>query len=237
MQFIEDDEALSHPPPASPHSTPPVPSQPFPFLTLPREIRDLIYHYALLRPKTGPGITPSHICAFRPQPDIVAEQYIYWGTEKSTRLFLVNRQFSYEALKLFYSSYPFNFAQTVDVALVNATLRDTLSPWARSLISSISLIIILRCTPDPFTASDEEERRLAIEAMVALLPNVKRFELTLTFVGVEVPEYQVKEIVSRGLRIASPLKDVAKLVLYGADHESAQRMRITREVREALGCM
>lgn len=53
----------------------------------------------------------------------------YWGTKESTRLFLVNRQISNEALEIFYSTYPFHFPQSVDVALVNATLRDTLSPW------------------------------------------------------------------------------------------------------------
>ena len=41
---------------------------------------------------------------------------VYWGTEKSTRLFRVNRQVSDEALKIFYSSFPFYFPQWIDVA-------------------------------------------------------------------------------------------------------------------------
>jgi hypothetical protein len=60
--------------------------------------------------------------------------------------------------------------------------------------------------------------------------------LTLTFAGHDVPEYQVKEIVTRALKIASPLRGFAGLSLEGADYENAQRTRIMREVREALGC-
>ena len=94
----------------------------------------------------------------------------------------------------------------------------------------------LFCTPGPFTLRDEEKTRQAIEALVDLLPNVKRVVLTLTFAGHEVPEYQVKEIVARALKIASPLRGFAGLSLEGADYENAQRTRIMREVREVLGC-
>ena len=69
-----------------------------------------------------------------------------------------------------------------------------------------------------------------------LLPNVKRVVLTLTFSGHEVPEYQVKDIVARALNIASPLRGFAGLSLEGAEYETDQRTRMTREVREALGC-
>lgn len=69
-----------------------------------------------------------------------------------------------------------------------------------------------------------------------LLPNVKRVILTFTFAGFDVPEYQVKEIVACALMVASPLRGFAGLSLEGWDYETAQRARIIREVREALGC-
>ena len=94
----------------------------------------------------------------------------------------------------------------------------------------------LFCTPGPFTLRDEEKARQAIEAVMDLLPNVKRVVLTLTFAGHDVPEYQVKEIVARALKIASPLIGFADLSLKEADYENAQRTRIMREVREALDC-
>ncbi len=93
----------------------------------------------------------------------------------------------------------------------------------------------LFCTPGPFTLRDEEKARQAIETVVDPLPNVKRVVLTLTFAGHDVP-YQVKEIVARALKIASPLRGFAGLSLEGADYENTQRTRIMREVREALGC-
>ena len=233
MQFIEDEEALSS---AEPVAAPPVPSHPFPFLKLPREIRDSIYYYALTRPDTGPTVTPTRICYVHHKASTPSST-AHWGTEKSTRLFRVNRQVSDEALEVFYSCFPFHFPQSVDVALVNATLRDTLSARTRSLINSIGFMIVLRITPGPFTYSDEEARRQAVEAVVKLLPNVRRFELTLAFVGLEVPDYQVKDVVNRAVRIAGPLRDIAGLVLRGASNENAQRTRIMKEVGEALGCL
>ncbi len=97
-------------------------------------------------------------------------------------------------------------------------------------------MIILRSIPGPFTLSDEEKRRQTFETVVEWLPNVRRAELTLSHTGRMVPDYQVKEVVSRGTRTASPLKHIAGLVLLGSKHETAQRLRIHREVREALGC-
>ncbi len=94
----------------------------------------------------------------------------------------------------------------------------------------------LLCTPGPFTVRNEEKARQAMEAVVDLLPNVKRAVLALTFAGHDEPEYQVKEIVTRALKIASPLRGFAGLSLEGADYENAQRTRVMREVREALGC-
>ena len=121
--------------------------------------------------------------------------------------------------------------------LVNTTLRDTLTPRARSLISSIGLIIIQMSTSDSFTHSDSEKLRQAFEAVVKLLPNVRRVELTLSLVGHDVPDYQVKEVVTRVMRITSPLKDIAGLVFQGASNETAQRKRIMEEVHEALGLL
>lgn len=51
-----------------------------------------------------------------------------------------------------------------------------------------------------------------------------------------MPEYQVKEIVIRALKTASPLRRFAGSSLEGANFENAQRNRIMKEVREALCC-
>lgn len=230
--FIEEEETQYLIRSASPNPPTPVPFQSFSFLKLPREIRNLIYHYALLRPRTGLAVNPTHICDFHHKvpADLAIKPFWtpYWGTKKSTRLFLVNQQISNEALEVFYSTFPFHFPQSVVVALVNATLRDTSSSWARSLIVRIGFMFGLFCIPGPFTLRNEEKARQTIEAVMSLLPNVKQIVLTLTFAGHDVPEYQVKEIVARALKIASPLRGFVGLSLKGADYENAQQTQILR---------
>lgn len=78
--------------------------------------------------------------------------------------------------------------------------------------------------------------RRAIEAVLDLLPNVKQIILTLMLTGFDVPEYQVIEIVTRALKMVSPLKGFAGLSLEPIEHDTDQQTRIMREVRETLGC-
>ena len=155
MQLIKDEEALSPllPSLASCYSLCRLPPISFPKLS--SEIRDIIYQYALIRPSTGPTVIPTHICYIHPKASI-SSSAAFGGTETCTHLFRVNRQVSSEALETCYSTFPFHFPPPVDTALVNATLRDTLSTQPQSLISNIGFMIFLRTTPRPFTHSDEE---------------------------------------------------------------------------------
>ena len=248
MDFIKEEEALSLLPPASPIPPSPIPAQSFPFLKLPREIRDSIYHYALFLDRTSRFVFPSQ-CYHSPpdEPSDPPEGPVnpwlpgstnYWGTELSTRIFRVNHQICREALELLYSTSCFDFTIGTTVSLVNATIRDTLNPWARSLIRNIGFrIYFFYSHSDYFTLDYEEERRQGFRAAVKLLPNVTRVELTLEVSGIAVPEYQVKEVVARVLRIVSPLRDFNRLILKRLGDETAQQNRIWIEVCEALGCL
>ena len=69
-----------------------------------------------------------------------------------------------------------------------------------------------------------------------LLPNIKWVVLRLAFVGCDLPEHQIREIVARVLKIVSPLRGFAGMSLDYFHSEGAQRTRILGEVREALGC-
>ncbi|MCJ1338398.1 hypothetical protein MMC09_003685 [Bachmanniomyces sp. S44760] len=222
-----------------------IPSQSSLFFKLPREIRDPIYFYALQQPRNGASFTCPHICYVLPKmsttPAFRADRGSYYGTKDSTDLFLVSRLISEEAREVFYSTYRFHFPDSVDVALVNATLRDTLLPRSRSLITRIGFSFCLPSVPHPTTSFTEhlfhreEEARQAVETVMNLLPNVKYVVLKFMFAGHEVPQRREKEAVARALKIASPLGGFANLSVEGASY-SAQGARITRSVREALGC-
>ena len=241
MDPIVSEKALHLRPPCHQLIPSPVPSQPFPFLKLPCEIRDSMYHYALLYDWAGPGVI-SNRCYFNRRgglPLPLDDSLRYWGSERSTRLFRVNHQVSHEALELFYSTYFFYFPTQNSISLVVATVRDILTPGARSLIRNISFHVDLYESHRlAFIPAREEERRQGFAAAVKMLPNVKRVELTLSFLDKTVPDYEVKKVVAIALKTLSPLKHYTGLVLKeGRTNKSAQWTRIIREVREALGCL
>ena len=246
MDFVKFKDAHPLLPPASPIPALPIPSQPFPFLKLPREIRDSIYRYALLLNETSHFVFPSQ--RYHNGHEGSCDRWKgtvnpwlpgstnYWGTEFSTRLFRVNHQVCYEALELLYSTSFFDFTIGTTVSLVNATIRDTLTPWAKSMIRNIGFhIYFFYSHSDSFTLEYEEERRQGFEAVVKLLPNVTRVELTLEVSGSTVPHDQVKGLVTRALRIVSPLRDIDGLILKRPGYETAQESRIWREVCKAVG--
>ena len=238
MDFIEEEEAFPLLALASLTLSSPIPSRPFPFLKLPREIRDMIYDYAILRDTTRRLAISSHQVFDRPQRPLNAWLGCanFWGMI-STKLFHVNYQIYREALELFYSTSFFDFTMGTTVSLVNATIRDTFTPLARTLIRNIGLHMYFFCShSDHFTLDYEEERRKGFKAAIKLLPNVKRVELTLEVSGITVPEHQVKEVVARALRIVSPLSKSDRLILKNSGDETPQQNRIWRKVREALGC-
>lgn len=233
MDFIENEEDRQ---PARAELTQPAPSHPFPLLQLPREIRDVIYYYALIRPGSGPYVDPARICYMHHSASSPHVSDSYWGTEKSTRLFRVSHQVCNEVTSVFYSTFPFHFPQTIKIAMVHATLRDTLPPRARNLITKVGFMILIRGIANRFHLERDETIRQALQAAVDLLPNVKRVELSLAIVGHDVPEWQITEVVNRAVREASPLKGLPGLSIRGGFNENNQRARIVREVREALGC-
>ena len=206
------------------------------FLRLPREIRDTIYYYALVRPYTGPYIEPTGICYMHHKPSSRHASKLYWGTEKSTRLFRVNHQVYSEASEIFYSTFPFHFPASIDIALINHTLRDTLNIRARTLIRKVGFMVPIRSIPYSFTPKDDDKRLLAFEAIAKLLPNIRQVEINVALVGHDAPEWQVMEVVNRVSKTFGPLKDLPGLTIYESFNTNNQRARIMKEVRELLGC-
>ena len=228
--------------PNSHHRQTPLPSQTFPLLRLPREIRDLIYSYALLRPRDGPDVGPTDICGFYPRPRSLSDwdwdwDWVwdhYWGTENFSRLFLVSRQVSYEARKLFYSTFLFEFSHFLGISAVSTSLQDYLSPWTRSLIRRISLTLSISVILDKYYTNYEHEARQAIETMLGLLSNIKWVTLTLWFSTLAVPNNQTEDVVTQILEIMSPLRGFTglNLELCNEGFLSPPQIRIFMAVRE-----
>lgn len=153
-------------------------------------------------------------------------RYEYWGMEKSTCLFRVNRQVSAETSEIFYSVFPFQFSQSISIKMVSAILRDTLTPYARSLTRVVMFNVNMRITQGPFPQGDEENRWRALEAVVVL-----------GFAGIGVPNSEEGHVVDRAVKILSPLRGMKALTLKGSVYDNAQRKRIVREVQESMGCL
>lgn len=227
MDFLENEEDQR---PVQDEVAQVVPARSFPFLRLPREIRDFIYYFALIRPGTGPTIEPARICYMHQHASSRHVSTSYWGTEKSTRLFRVNHQIYSEASEIFFSTFPSHFPSTIDIGLVNRSLRDTLNVRAKKLIRRIGFTILIRSLQGPFTAQDDDNRQLN------LLPNISHIEASVALIGHDVPKWQISKVVNRILRILGPLKDASELTFRGGFNVNKQRSRILEEVREALGC-
>ena len=237
MSCIDDDHVAS-PPPSPSTLLAPNPSSSFPFLGLPAEIRDEVYYYALLCPFYQS--LPLDVCPIHHSAPASPSSRTYWGTERSTRLFRVSHQVSKEALRVFYSSFKFQFPQYSDLELIISALRDTLTYSCRAYIRAVKFFMIQRTTPGPIDQEGEEQWQQVFRAVVELLPCLREgtaeVELIIGFLGADVPHDEVRKVVDRALRRTSPIRHIKGLRVRGSTHESAQRVQIVKNVREALNC-
>ena len=208
---------------------------PCPFLKPRREVRNMIYFYAIGQPDTGSSLIRTHVCFIDHRASSSRVGTFYWGTEKSTRLFRVNHQVSAEALELFYSAFPFWFLQTTTAPLVHAVFQDTLTVNARSLVSKENFMIMIWTCPAPYHFDDEAEWRKITITVIQYLPSLRLVQMGFTLIGYDMLEWEVLEVVDRIVKIVNPLKGLPGLVFRKVDKEG-QRQRMQHRVREALGC-
>lgn len=97
-------------------------------------------------------------------------------------------------------------------------------------------MILIRVDPGPFTLEDDEKQRLALEVVRDLLPNLENVDLSLAVIGLDVPEWQVSQVVDRALKKLGPLKDMPDVTVRGSSNEDKQGARIIRDVGKAFGC-
>jgi len=120
----------------------PMSTDPFPFLQLPREIRDLIYYYALTRSESSLTMSPENIYCYS-KSDVWPNENPapVWGRGRPTCLFRVNRQFSAEASEILYSKIPFHFERSIDASFNSFPLPDNMLFRNRGLVKSIGFTI------------------------------------------------------------------------------------------------
>jgi len=214
----------------------PISTDLFSFLQLPREIRDSIYRYVLMRPESPLTVTPENFYCYS-ESDVWPHKNPapIWDRGRPTCLFRVNRQFSAEASEVLYSKFPVHFEQTIDASFNNFPLPDNMLLRNRSLVKSVGFTIIVSATQSTFTIREEEKVRQDLQTVLKWLPNVRRVDLAFKLCDRYRRVPQVKDIVDRLVQIASPLQDVAHLTLHcGSNVWTRKRKRIVVEVHQAL---
>ena len=209
------------------------PASSSPVLRLPRELRNLVYSHALVRPGSGAYAEPIHVCYMHHKASSHHVSTSYWGTEKSTRLFRVNHQIYNEASEIFYSTFSFHFPPAMVIAMVNNTL-SILTGRCRRLIRKIGFTLPFRSVTSMITSKAQNRMAQAFMAAARLLPNVTQVEVTIALIGPSVPEHQTTEAVERILETLTPFRAIPILIIRDGDDENNQHLRILKGIREAL---
>ncbi|MCJ1366011.1 hypothetical protein MMC16_005136 [Acarospora aff. strigata] len=205
-------------------------SPPCLFMTLPLELRQEVYYYALLGPPSY-GI-PQDFIHIETAGSKIYDTY-YWGSEQMTRLLRVNRQIHHEAEEVLYTRFQFGFPLYVRTQLVHDVL-DPLSARARSLIRRVGLYIVLRTFPGPGAKQAAPLWKDAFALLVRLLPGLREAKLAIGFVGGDVPESQRGQVVELALRIASPLRNIEELKVSAVSDYEGQRLETIRDIVERI---
>lgn len=225
MDFFEDEESRRH---HLDDATLLISAQSFPFLRLPRELRNLVYSHALVRPGSG-----AYVCYMHHKASSRHVSTSYWGTEKSTRLFRVNHQVYNEASEIFYSTFSFHFPPIMVTTTVNNTL-NVLNVRCRSLIRKIGFALPFRSVTSIITSKAGNRMAQAFIAAAGLLPNLTQVEVNIALIGPYIPGYQTMEAVERILETLTPFKAIPILIICDGEDQTNQRSRILKGVREAL---
>lgn len=214
-----------------------VSTKPFPFLKLPHEVRDMVYTFALISPisfDTGPVLFDplTHIwyMHYPTWPHQASRSYL--GTEQSTRLFRVNRQVSAEAVKVFYSTFTLilRFSYYHHEVRIAHAFNEISSIGARSLIGKVELTI----------GVDDKKPLVynyAMEALMELLPNVRRLELIPILYGLPLSESRALAMVENLLDLMrSPKAAMPEIVVRVPPGATSLWIRIVEKLREGLDC-
>lgn len=182
------------------------------FLKLPREIRDCIYYYTLIS-------RPSEIVTIAISSQISDRwwQKISWGTEKSTRLFRVNRQVASEASDLFYSLSCFQFKPSVNVRFINSIFRDNVTVGAREKVKSLHFQFFMTPRSSTSLTKREERNRNVLETTTGLLPRLGREGQGRIYLGskIKIPQLKQSSVVRRAISMLGPMKDIPGVTLQG----------------------
>lgn len=106
----------------------------------------------------------------------------------------------------------------------------------RNLIRNVEIRLLVKLLRPFDTDENDDEWKSVLEAVMNLLPNIEHVKIYIAFIGWDVPEWQVAEVVQRVLKILACLKDFSGLAILNGSSGATQRARITEQIRENLGC-
>lgn len=125
------------------------------FLTLPREIRDLIWYFALMAPvRAALSDDSTHLRQEILENEVIVQENVsdmpeqtyreeFWGCKPMSALLAVNRQTHDEVEQVLYSRFIFHFYyyqyQSKESRLVVDNFFDTVSPKAQSLVQAVAV--------------------------------------------------------------------------------------------------
>ncbi len=157
------------------------------FFRLPLELRQEIYFYALqldpavrdMHPEIGPAVV--YVDGYRTS---VSEEWIYWGTERMTRLLRANRQIYHEATPVLYTRFTFAFTMPVLIrSFFEVVPRNS---CAQIRCVSVSYIVDLRFLEPNIFSINKDGGRFDMFKLLLDLPSLKRVTLALHFVSAEL---------------------------------------------------
>lgn len=197
-----------------------------PFMRIPRELRDKIYHYVFFdaqhrpEPQYASWVLSSEVSSSIDRNFLfVLHEYnftevqnptSFWGREPMTRLLRVSPTIGYEAAEVLYSGLKLSWPSWITKEDVQMTLKCC-RPKAREMIKSIKVNIFINLKPNNNESSIELARsqsKHAIASLSSMLPGLRKVEVRLRFRLWRSQRIDIENSIEHVLDVLGPFQDL-----------------------------